>query len=305
MIYFINKVFIDFMGLRKVTGYISLTICFLSILFLLIKGLSLGLDFQGGFKMELHFNQSINLEDLRKKLIDSNIENSKLQICDNRNNVILKIASSDIQYESELYNKLKNIFNNSEIISSEYVGSEIGDQLIDKGSLAMFMAILSMIIYISIRFEYKLAISSAIALCHDILIILGVFSCFNIEFNLAGFASILAVLGYSINDTVVVFDRVRENFKKTNKLSAVTIMNISINQTLSRTIVTSILTLLVVIPLLIIGGESLFGFSLSLIIGIIVGTYSSIYIAGALAIEMGLSKLDIIKKHNIKIENRP
>ncbi len=304
MIFFTNKIFIDFMGLRKFTGYFSMILCLISILFLLIKGLTLGLEFQGGLKMELHFSHSVKLDDLRKKLVNSNIKNFKLQCYGDKQNVLLKMSNAEIQYEDEIYNKLKTIFNDGKIVSSEYVGSEIGSQLIDKGSLAMFVGILFMIIYISIRFEYKLAVSSAIALSHDILIILGIFSCFNIEFNLATLAAVLAVLGYSINDTVVVFDRVRENFKKTNKTSAITVMNISINQTLSRTIVTSILTLLVIIPLLIIGGESLFGFSLSLALGIIIGTYSSIYIAGSLAVEMGLSKIDIIKKR-IEIEEKP
>ncbi len=160
-------------------------------------------------------------------------------------------------------------------------------------------------IYISIRFEYRFAVSSAVALIHDPLLILGIFAYFHLEFDLKALAAILAVIGYSLNDTIVVFDRVRENFRKMRKGTPVEIMNISINQTLSRTIMTSALTLIVVISLFVYGGETIHGFSLALIIGIVIGTYSSIYIAGALAIAMGLSKADLMPQAKKEIDSRP
>ena len=203
----------------------------------------------------------------------------------------------------EIIDKIKCTLRNIEVIRSEYVGADIGKQLVEKGSISIFIAVLAIMIYIAFRFEYRLAISAIIALCHDILIILGIFSLFRIDFDLSVLAAILAILGYSINDTVVIFDRIRENFRKVRNVSAIDIVNMSINQTLSRTIMTSFLTLLVVLVLLIFGGQSLFGFALALTIGIIIGTYSSIYIAGVLSIKMGLSRFDILERR--KVDNSP
>lgn len=191
-----------------------------------------------------------------------------------------------------------------EIRRTEFVGSEVGEQLVEQGGVAVLLSILATMVYIALRFEYRLAISAAVGLCHDGVIILGIFSLFGFEFDLATLASVMAVLGYSLNDTIVVFDRVRENFRRVRKGSPEEIMNLSINQTLSRTIMTSWMTMLVVLALLIFGGESLFGFSMAFFVGILIGTFSSIYVSGALALWLGLSKADLMPKQRV-LDERP
>ena len=190
-----------------------------------------------------------------------------------------------------------------EIRRTEFVGSEVGAQLVEQGGVAVLVSILATMIYIALRFEYRLAVSAAVGLCHDAFLILGVFALFGFEFDLATLASILAVLGYSLNDTIVVFDRVRENFRKVRKSNPVEIMNLSINQTLSRTIMTSWMTLLVVLALLLFGGENLFGFSMAFFIGIVIGTFSSIYVSGALALWLGLSRADLLPKPKTDVDS--
>ena len=187
----------------------------------------------------------------------------------------------------------------------DFVGPQVGKELATKGILAIVIALLATMIYIALRFEHRLAFSSAVALVHDPVLILGIFSFFRIEFDLKALAGLLAVIGYSLNDTIVVFDRVRENFIKIRRASSMEIMNISINQTLSRTIMTSVLTLFVVVALFVYGGETIHGFSLALIIGIVIGTYSSIYVAGALAVVMGLDRKDFLKSQKKEIDDRP
>ena len=183
------------------------------------------------------------------------------------------------------------------------VGAEVGKELFTKGALALFVSLLAILIYISMRFEYRFAISAILALIHDPVLILGMFSLFHIQFDLIAFAAVLTVIGYSLNDTIVVFDRVRENFRKVRKGTPLEIMNLSINQTLSRTIMTSGLTLLAVISLLIYGGPVLYGFSLALLIGILIGTYSSIYVAGALAVAFGLQRADFLPKQKAALQD--
>jgi len=191
-------------------------------------------------------------------------------------------------------NALKVHQDKVELRRIEFVGAEVGENLAEQGTLAVVVALLAMMLYIAVRFEYRFGVSAAVALMHDPILILGIFSFFQFDFDLAVLAGILAVIGYSLNDTIVIYDRVRENFRKVRKGTPKEIMNLSINQTLSRTIMTSSLTLIVVLALYFIGGESLRGFSLALIIGIIVGTYSSIFVSGALALSMGLSRADLV-----------
>ena len=187
----------------------------------------------------------------------------------------------------------------------DFVGPQVGAELATKGALAIIVALLATMIYIAFRFEFRLAVSSAVALIHDPVLILGVFAIFHVEFDLKALAGLLAVIGYSLNDTIVVFDRVRENFIKIRRSTPLEIMNVSINQTLSRTIMTSLLTLFVVVALFLYGGETIRGFSLALIIGIVVGTYSSIYVAGALAVVMGLDRKDFMPTARKELDDRP
>lgn len=200
---------------------------------------------------------------------------------------------------------LIKIFPQDKIMQMNFIGPQVGNELATKGMVAVIVALLATMIYIAIRFEYRLAVSSALALIHDPMLILGVFSWFGIEFDLKALAALLAVIGYSLNDTIVVFDRVRENFQKIRRVEPIEIMNLSINETLSRTIMTSFLTLSVVLALLLFGGESLRGFSLALSIGIIIGTYSSIYVAGSLAIWLGLDRKDFIPKPKMALSDEP
>ena len=187
----------------------------------------------------------------------------------------------------------------------DFVGPQVGAELATKGALAILVSLLATMIYIAMRFEYRLAVSSAVALIHDPVLILGVFALFSIEFDLKALAGLLAVIGYSLNDTIVVFDRVRENFVRIRRSTPLEIMNISINQTLSRTIMTSLLTLFVVVALFVYGGETIRSFSLALIIGIVIGTYSSIYVAGALAVVMGLDKKDFMPSQKRELDDKP
>lgn len=309
MEFFKHETKIDFMGFRRVTGIISIILCLCSVITLLSRGLYFGLEFTGGTQVELRFDQPVELDEVREQLESFGFGGLRVQNYGSTRDVLIRIASADVEDETKVSNQLRQAFNNSEntveIRKVEYVGSEVGHELAEQGGIAVLVAILSTMIYIALRFEYRFAVSAAIALCHDSLIVLGLFSLLQVEFDLATLAAVLAVVGYSLNDTIVVFDRVRENFRKIRKGTTAQIMNFSINQTLSRTLMTSWLTLLVVLALLIYGGSSLFGFSLALCLGIVIGTYSSIYVAGAFALFMGLSKQDLMPRPKAEIDDLP
>lgn len=289
---------IDFMGKRGWVATASVLVCLLSLALLFTKGLNFGLDFTGGTQIEVRYEQAVEVDSIRELLLKANFESVKVTHYGTTQDVLIRLANQEgISEEAlgkEVIAVLQTANDAAELRRVEFVGSEVGEQLAEQGSLAVLVAILATMIYIAFRFEYRFAISAAVALMHDPIIILGIFAFYQIEFDLAALAAILAVLGYSLNDTIVVFDRVRENFRKMRKGTPLEIMNLSLNQTLSRTIMTSALTLLVVVALFFWGGESLHGFSTALLVGIIVGTFSSIYIAGALALSLGLSKQDMM-----------
>lgn len=291
---------IDFMGLRRITGSISLLCCVVALAFLLMKGLNFGLEFTGGMQVEARFVNEVEPDDVREGLEKLGYEDTRVQQYGSSHDLLIRIAGSKLDDEQSFHAALEQHFQEkgyqADIRRIEYVGSEVGEELAEQGGLAVLVAILATMIYIALRFEYRFALSAAVALCHDAIIVLGIFAFFGIEFDLATLAAILAVLGYSLNDTIVVFDRVRENFRRMRKGTTTQIMNQSINQTLSRTIMTSLLTLFVVIALLFLGSESLFGFSFALCLGIVIGTYSSIYVAGAFALSLGLSRSDLLPK---------
>lgn len=297
MEFFHRETKIDFMGFSKYTAFFSIAVILISLGLLYFKGLNFGLDFTGGTQLELRYEHPVNFEDVREHLEKAGFSGAKVTQYGSVRDILVKIANregvSEQQMGKLILDSLKSQDPNIELRRVEFVGSEVGENLAEQGGLAVLAALVATMLYIAMRFEYRLGISAAVALMHDPIVILGIFSFFQIEFDLATLAGILAVIGYSLNDTIVVFDRVRENFRKVRKGTPKEIMNLSINQTLSRTIMTSFLTLLVVLALYFFGGESLHGFSLSLIIGIVVGTYSSIFIAGALALAMGLSRADL------------
>jgi preprotein translocase subunit SecF len=285
---------IDFMGARKWTAMISIVLLLSSISVLLVKGLNWGLDFTGGTQIEMHFPQVADLTNIRAALNQSGFPEALVISYGTSFDVLVSLApKADVEH-SAMMQQLASLLPDAEIRRVEFVGPQVGQELATKGALAIIVAMIAIMIYIAMRFEYRFAISAIVALIHDPLLILGIFSLWQIEFDLKVLAAILAVIGYSLNDTIVVFDRVRENFRKIRHLSVMEIMNLSINQTLSRTIITSVLTLVVVVVLFLYGGKTIHGFSLALIIGIMFGTYSSIYVAGTLSIMLGLQRSDLV-----------
>ncbi|ASQ46567.1 protein translocase subunit SecF [Legionella clemsonensis] len=296
---------IDFMGARKWTALLSVLIFVVSIGALLINGLKWGLDFTGGTQIEVSYPQAVNLEAIRDNLYKAGFKEAQVISYGTSKDVLISIAPRADIDQTVLVDKVMQQLPGATKQRVDFVGPQVGQELATKGALAVLVSLLATMIYIGMRFEYRLAVSSAVALIHDPVLILGVFAMFGIEFDLKALAGLLAVIGYSLNDTIVVFDRVRENFVKIRRASSLEIMNISINQTLSRTIMTSMLTLFVVVALFVYGGETIRGFSLALIIGIVVGTYSSIYVAGALAVAMGLDRKDFLPSQRREIDDRP
>ncbi|VEG90631.1 protein translocase subunit SecF [Legionella spiritensis] len=296
---------VDFMGARKWTAALSALIFIVSIGALLVNGLKWGLDFTGGTQIEVAYPQAADLTAMRENLYKAGFKEAQVVSYGTSKDVLISIAPRADMEQSELVDKVMNALPDAVKQRVDFVGPQVGEELATKGALAIIVSLIATMIYIAMRFEYRLAVSSAIALIHDPVLILGVFAMFGIEFDLKALAGLLAVIGYSLNDTIVVFDRVRENFIKIRRAEPLDIMNTSINQTLSRTIMTSVLTLFVVVALFVYGGETIRGFSLALIIGIVVGTYSSIYVAGALAVAMGLDKKDFLPGQRKEIDDRP
>jgi preprotein translocase subunit SecF len=256
------------------------------------------LDFTGGTVMELEYPQAVETNDVRAILDSNGFQDAVIQHFGSTHNILIRLAPREGISEQAVGESVRSILQahdpSVKLLRSEVMGAQLGKELAEQGGLAILVALIGTMLYIAIRFEWRFAVGAGIALAHDPILILGLFSFFQFEFDLPTLAGILAVIGYSLNDTIVVFDRVKENFLKLRKGDAVEIVNLSLNQTLSRTLMTSFLTLLVVTSLLVYGGPSLFGFSFALFIGIIVGTYSSIYVAGALSVALGLSRADLM-----------
>lgn len=296
---------IDFMGARKWTAVFSIIVSLIAIISLSINGLKWGLDFTGGTQIEVAYQTTPHLENIRKALSKAGFPEAQVISYGAVKDVLISIAPHENLKQSQAVDKVMAVLPDAQKLQAEVVGPQIGQELAIKGALAVVVAMLATMAYIAFRFEYRLATSAAVALIHDPVLILGIFSLFHIEFDLKALAALLAVIGYSLNDTIVVFDRVRENFRKIRRSSPLEIMNLSINQTLSRTVMTSALTLIVVLSLFFYGGEAIHTFSLALMIGIIIGTYSSIYVAGALAITLGLTRNDLIPTPKAELDNRP
>lgn len=294
MEFFKQNTKIDFMGIRKWTAVFSALVFIWSIIGLSIYGLNFGLDFTGGLQIEAHYQQAANLPQIRSNLNQAGFTEAKVQSYGTSEDVLITLKESKTAAKDKVVNQVVSVLPGAKIQRVDFVGAQVGKELATRGALALVVSLIATMIYIAMRFEYRFAVSSALALIHDPMLILGVFAWFHVEFNLPALAAVLAVIGYSLNDTIVIFDRVRENFRKIRKRSPLEIMNISINQTLSRTIMTSGLTLIAVLALFFLGGELIHSFSLAMIIGIVIGTYSSIYVAGALALVMGLNRKDFL-----------
>ena len=297
---------LNFMRPRKIASALSISLVILSIFSLSFKGLNAGLDFTGGTLIEIKLSQSTNLEEIREVLGSKLEDDFQVSYFGSEQDVLIKIpGGSENNLSDEIVAALKNSFQ-FDLRRKDFIGPQIGEELRDQGGLGILAAMLVMMVYIMFRFQFKFAIGALLALVHDVLIVLGFFSVFYIGFNLTVLAAILAVIGYSLNDTIVVSDRIRENYRKKRKSDNVDVINRSLNQMLGRTLITSLTTLLVLFALLILGGDFIQNFAIALICGVIVGTYSSIYVLCNNLIFMNLNFEDLaIKKSETYDDGMP
>ncbi len=287
---------INFMGQRKIASALSIFLLVVSIASLSIKGINFGLDFTGGTIVELSYSETASLGGIREALKTQGFDNAVVANFGSDQDVLIRIQTEDPQVGDSVAKHLKDVAPNEvELKRISYVGPQIGDELRDQGGLGMLFALVVVMVYVALRFQFKFSIGAVAALAHDVIIILGIFSLFSIDFDLTVLAAVLAVIGYSLNDTIVVSDRIRENFRKIRNEDPIQIINTSLTQTLGRTLITSLTTLLVLLALFFVGGELIHNFSLALICGILVGTYSSIYVAANILILMKLTTEDLMQ----------
>lgn len=286
----------NFMRWGKLFTAISLLAIIASIASLAVNGLNFGLDFTGGTQIEIGYNKSADLEDVRKRLATAGFDGAVVMHFGGETDVLIRLQRGyDDNLGKEILAALATDANAQvQINRVEFVGPQVGEELKADGGLGMLFAMLVIMAYVAARFQYKFSVSAVIGLLHDAIIVLGVFSIFQLEFNLTVLAAVLAVIGYSINDTIVVFDRIRENFRKLRGWEVAEVINGSVTQTLDRTIITSGSTALVLVAMLIFGGEMLFGFSVALLIGIAVGTYSTVFVASYLLLALGVTREDLL-----------
>ena len=284
-----------FMQFRKIAAIISAILFLASILSLGLKGLNLGLDFSGGTLVEVTYEKPVSLESIRDDLSDNGYADSQVVNFGTNLDVLIKVADQD--GNSSVGEDIFNILNSSEAAIElkrvEFVGPQVGEELRDQGGLGMLVALFMILLYVAFRFQYKFGLGAVAALGHDVVIILGCFSIFAWDFDLTVLAALLAVIGYSLNDTIVVSDRIRENFRTERVLEPIDMIDLSLNQTLGRTIITSLTTLLVLFALFFFGGELIKGFSLALILGVLIGTYSSIYVVANMLLSLSLTQEDL------------
>ena len=282
---------IQFLKFKKATLIMSITICFFSIFSLFLNGLNFGIDFKGGTLIEVSSENNINISNVRSVLSSLNLGDVQIQNFGSEKNILVRIEASSSENNSSALSKITNqLILFGKIQRTEVVGPKISSELIQKGILAIISAVGLMLFYIWIRFEWQFSLGAVLALIHDVIITIGIFSFFQIEFNLSIIAALLTIIGYSMNDTVVVYDRIRENLRKYKKQDLYDLINISINQTLSRTVLTSFTTLLALFSLYIFGGQVIKGFTLAMIIGVFIGTYSSTFIASQLLHILGVKR---------------
>ena len=313
---------IDFLGRRRIASIVSAVLIVAGVASIFVQGINWGLDFTGGTLVEVRYGEQVSVDDVRSQLADNGIQDTTVQYFGSSRDVMIRLPSKNVEgtaaelstrivetlrapYGETLTESVAGGLQNCQRTDNsigecfvqmrrvEFVGPKVGEELTEQGGLAMIYALIGILIYVAWRFEWRFAIGSVTALVHDVMITVGMFSIFQIEFTLAVLAAILAVIGYSLNDTIVVFDRIRENFHRSRHGTAIEIMNRSINQTLRRTILTSLTTLLVVVTLLVFGGEVIRGFSFALLIGVIIGTYSSIFIASPAVLALRITREDM------------
>lgn len=289
---------INFMARRKLAMAVSLLFILVAIGSLAVRGLNLGIDFTGGSILEVGYPQAVELKEIRSALNKAGFDGATVQHFGTARDVLIKLAPRDDVSSEALSDKAFEVIratdDDVQLRRQEFVGPQVGDELTEDGGLAMVYALIFILIYVALRFEYRFALGSVAALIHDVIIVLGLFSLLQLDFDLTVLAAVLAVIGYSLNDTIVVFDRIRENFRMLRKGSPEEVVNVSLNQTLSRTLITSLTTLLVLAALFYFGGELIHGFATALLVGVLVGTYSSIYVASATVLALGISKEDLM-----------
>lgn len=314
---------LNFMKFRKLAATFSGVLLLASIASLIINGLQFGLDFTGGTQIELEYHEPADLQNIRTQLNDAGFEGAVVTHFGVETEVMVRLpqleepkrnsdeGDSSDNAEPNLTDKVfaaLNVDNSvAEVKRSEFVGPQVGEELRDQGGLGMVVALLIVMGYVAFRFQFKFSIGAVVALIHDVIIVLGVFSILHLDFDLTVLAAILAVIGYSLNDTIVVSDRIRENFRKVRQSDSIEIVNISLSETLGRTLVTSLTTLLVLLALFFVGGELIHGFAIALIIGVLIGTYSSIYVAANILLALNINTQDLIEpvKEGAEFEEVP
>jgi preprotein translocase subunit SecF len=299
MAFFAGLQNIEFMRRRKLAGMFSIALVLASVALLVVRGLNFGVDFTGGVLVEVGYPEAVELNPVRDALSQGGFNQAVVQHFGSAREVLVRLPQAEegnpAQMSVGVMNALRQMNPAVEMRRVEFVGPAVGEELREDGGLAVLFALIAILIYVAMRFEWRLALGSVTALVHDVMIVLGVFALLQAEFDLSVLAAVLAVIGYSLNDTIVVFDRIRENFRRMRKGSPVEIVNRSLNQTLSRTLMTSVTTMLVLLALFFLGGEIIHGFSLALILGVFIGTYSSIYVASTAALALGISKQDLMQ----------
>ena len=297
----------DFMGKRRLAFFISGALILISVVALIFQQLNLGLDFTGGTLVEVRYGSPVALDTIRQLLESAGYQNVSVQTFGATTDVLVRLQQA---FDPGVGEQVIDVLRQGErvdLVRAEFVGSQVGDQLRDQSGLGMLVAMAGVALYVAIRFQYKFAIGALAALAHDVIVVLGVFSIFQLDFDLTALAAVLAVIGYSLNDTIIIFDRIRENIRKSRSEDMTVIFNEAINQTLARTLATSGTTLLVLLALLLLGGDTIHNFALALIIGVGVGTFSSIYVASALLLVIHLRREDLIPapKENAEEDELP
>ena len=301
------KTTIKFLSIRRITTILSIVLMILSGLSLVTRGLNPGIDFTGGFQIEVSFQEAPEIQQVRLDLSTSGFDDAIVQNSGSATDLMIRTAPREgvdsRKVGNQIIEAVSQSSNNVELLSSEYVSAQVGEELTEHGGLAMIFALIMIMIYIVFRFQWKFSIGAVLALIHDVLITLGIFSFFQITFDLAVLAAILAVVGYSLNDTIVIFDRIRENFRSMRRTETLEVLNASITQTISRTIITSSTTLMVLLALYFMGGQSLSGFSVALIIGVLIGTYSSIFVASTSVFYLDISTTDLLPSKREEVDD--
>lgn len=290
---------VNFMSINRWTTALSIILIVLSLGSLVTKGLNWGLDFTGGTLVEVGFSEPANLAELRTVLEANDFGDAVVQNYGTQRDILVRIPPRDAAEADSIGIQLlrvlqNNIDGNIEVRRVEFVGPQVGEELAEAGGLAMIVALICIMVYVSFRFEWRLAFSAVAGLGQDVVLILGLFSLLQMQVDLTILAALLAVIGYSLNDSIVVADRIRENFRKLRKETPVDVINISLSQTMSRTLVTSLTTLLVLLVLMFFGGQMIFGFAVALSLGVVVGTYSSVFTRSTLVLAMGISREDLM-----------